>query len=75
MESDKYDIDINTIKKMSLSELDALSQDIREIILDTVSKNGGHLASNLGMVEATIALHKAFDSPKDSIVFDVGHQC
>ena len=75
MESDKYDIDINTIKKMSLSELDALSQDIREIILDTVSKNGGHLASNLGMVEATIALHKAFNSPKDSIVFDVGHQC
>lgn len=75
MESGKYDIDISTLKKMSMSELVDLSQNIREIIIDTVSKNGGHLASNLGMVEATIALHKVFDSPKDRIVFDVGHQC
>ena len=75
MESGKYDIDISALKKMSMSELVDLSQNIREIIIDTVSKNGGHLASNLGMVEATIALHKVFDSPKDRIVFDVGHQC
>lgn len=75
MHSEKYDIDISTIKQMSLSELADLSQSIREIILEAVSKNGGHLASNLGMVEATIALHKVFDSPRDSIVFDVGHQC
>ena len=75
MELDKYEFDIDAIKKMSLPELEILSQDIRDIILDVVSKNGGHLASNLGMVEATVALHKVFDSPKDSIVFDVGHQC
>lgn len=75
MKSGKYDIDIGALKKMSMSELADLSQNIREIIIDTVSKNGGHLASNLGMVEATIALHKVFDSPKDRIVFDVGHQC
>lgn len=75
MESGKHDIDISTLKKMSMSELIDLSQNIREIIIDTVSKSGGHLASNLGMVEATIALHKVFDSPKDRIVFDVGHQC
>lgn len=75
MKSGKYDIDIGALKKMSMSELADLSQNIRETIIDTVSKNGGHLASNLGMVEATIALHKVFDSPKDRIVFDVGHQC
>ena len=75
MEWDKYDIDISTVKKMSFSELEILSQDIRNMILDVVSKNGGHLASNLGMVEATIALHRVFNSPQDSLVFDVGHQC
>lgn len=75
MESGKHDIEISSLKKMSMSELMDLSHNIREIIIDTVSKNGGHLASNLGMVEATIALHKVFDSPKDRIVFDVGHQC
>ncbi len=67
--------DISKIKKMSLSELEKLAADMREKILDTVSANGGHLASNLGMVEATIVLHRMFDSPKDSFVFDVGHQC
>jgi len=69
------EISIDKVKKMSLSELEALAQDIRDKILNAVSKNGGHLASNLGMVEATIVLHKMFDSPKDTIVFDVGHQC
>ena len=63
------------IKEMSSDELLALSKDIRERIIHTVSQNGGHLASNLGMVEATIALHKTFDLDKDKIIFDVGHQC
>ncbi|MBQ8741949.1 MAG: 1-deoxy-D-xylulose-5-phosphate synthase [Clostridia bacterium] len=75
MSSENRDIDINKIKNMSLSELEDLSREIREKIVDAVSKNGGHLASNLGMVEATVVLHKVFDSPKDSLVFDVGHQC
>lgn len=69
------DILTNKIKEMSSDELLALSKDIRERIIRTVSQNGGHLASNLGMVEATIALHKIFDLDKDKIIFDVGHQC
>ena len=63
------------IKNMSLKELEILSDEIRVKLIDTVSKNGGHLASNLGAVELTIALHKVFESPYDQIVFDVGHQC
>lgn len=63
------------IKNLSLAELEILSEEIRFKLIDTVSKNGGHLASNLGAVELTIALHKVFDSPLDQIVFDVGHQC
>ncbi|MDR2535266.1 MAG: 1-deoxy-D-xylulose-5-phosphate synthase [Treponema sp.] len=63
------------LKKLSLSELNRLGTEIREIIVSTVSKNGGHLASNLGVVELTIALHRVFDSPEDKIVWDVGHQC
>ena len=63
------------IKKMDYSSLNALSDEIRELLIDTVAKNGGHLASNLGAVEFTIALHKVFDCPKDQIVWDVGHQC
>ncbi|WP_296968325.1 1-deoxy-D-xylulose-5-phosphate synthase [uncultured Eubacterium sp.] len=63
------------IKKLNIDELDALCGEIREIMIDTVSKNGGHLASNLGAVELTVALHKVFNSPSDQIVFDVGHQC
>ena len=69
------DILTNKINEMSSDELLALSKDIRERIIRTVSQNGGHLASNLGMVEATIALHKIFDLDKDKIIFDVGHQC
>ena len=49
-------------------------QDIRKMLIDTVSKNGGHLASNLGTVELSLAVHRVFDSPEDKIVWDVGHQ-
>lgn len=63
------------IKDLTYSELESLAQEIREKIIDTVSDNGGHLASNLGMVEATIALHRVFNTPDDKIIFDVSHQC
>lgn len=63
------------VKKMNTEQLNELCFVIRQKMLETVSKNGGHLSSNLGAVELTVALHKVFDSPKDSIVFDVGHQC
>jgi len=63
------------IKKLSLRELNTLAQEIREYIVSTVSSNGGHLSSNLGIVELTIALHRVFNSPIDKIVWDVGHQC
>lgn len=64
----------NDLKKMNNSELCELSSEIRRVMIDTVSKNGGHLSSNLGVVELSIALHKVFDSPKDKIIWDVGHQ-
>ena len=63
------------LKTLSEQELKALAEDIREEIIRTVSVNGGHLASNLGAVELTIALHRVFDCPRDQLVFDVGHQC
>lgn len=63
------------IKNLDYEKLTALSGEIRYKLIETVSENGGHLASNLGMVELTVALHKVFDSPKDQIVYDVGHQC
>lgn len=63
------------VKKLNNSELQILCSEIRECIIDTVSKNGGHLASNLGAVELTVALHRTFNSPEDAIIFDVGHQC
>lgn len=62
------------IKHLSYEELDELASQIRHELISTVSKNGGHLASNLGVVELTIALHKCFNSPKDKFIFDVGHQ-
>ncbi len=62
------------VKKLNIKEKQELSQEIREYILDIVSKNGGHLASNLGVVELTIALHSIFDVPNDKIIWDVGHQ-
>lgn len=62
------------IKKLDEKELAELSEEIRKTLIQTVSKTGGHLASNLGVVELTLAIHKVFDSPKDKIVWDVGHQ-
>ena len=62
------------LKQMTADELQTLSCDIRKFLIDSVSKTGGHLASNLGIVELTIGLHKVFDSPRDKIVWDVGHQ-
>ena len=63
------------LKKLTLEEKETLSQEIRDLIIDVTSKNGGHVASNLGVVELTIALHSIFDTPNDKIVWDVGHQC
>lgn len=63
------------LKKLSLNQCVVLAEEIRYAILHTVSVTGGHLASNLGIVEATIALHYVFDSPKDKIIFDTSHQC
>ncbi|MEN2984359.1 MAG: 1-deoxy-D-xylulose-5-phosphate synthase [Dictyoglomaceae bacterium] len=63
------------IKKLSLLQLKKLSSEIRKIIIETVERNGGHLASNLGVVELTLAVHYVFNAPEDKIVWDVGHQC
>jgi 1-deoxy-D-xylulose-5-phosphate synthase len=63
-----------SLKKLNQKELSVLSAEIREMLLKTVTVTGGHLASNLGVVELTIALHRVFDSPKDKIIWDVGHQ-
>lgn len=63
------------LKKLNLSELNILCDEIRSLLIETVSNTGGHLASNLGVIELTVALHKVFNSPTDQIVFDVGHQC
>ena len=62
------------VKNLKLEEKKELAKEIRKYLLDVVSENGGHLASNLGVVELTIALHSVFDIPKDKIVWDVGHQ-
>lgn len=62
------------IKKMSYTELGELCAEIRNAMISTVSKNGGHLSSNLGVVELSVALHKVFNSPSDKIIWDVGHQ-
>jgi 1-deoxy-D-xylulose-5-phosphate synthase len=62
------------LKSMDLREMELLSTQIREFLIDSISKTGGHLASNLGVVELGIALHRIFDSPRDKIVWDVGHQ-
>ena len=62
------------VKKLNIDEQKVLAEEIRKEILNVVSENGGHLASNLGVVELTIALHSVFDLPQDKIVWDVGHQ-
>ena len=64
----------NNIKNMTDEELDILCKDIRKFLVRSVSKTGGHLASNLGVVELTLAIHKVFESPKDKVIWDVGHQ-
>lgn len=63
------------LRGLSDEELNTLCGEIRSIILETVSQNGGHLAPNLGVVELTVAIHLVFDSPRDKIIWDVGHQC
>jgi 1-deoxy-D-xylulose-5-phosphate synthase len=63
------------IRDLNLKELESLATDIREYILDTISKTGGHLAAGLGTVELSIALHYVFNSPVDKIIWDIGHQC
>ncbi|MBN1795830.1 MAG: 1-deoxy-D-xylulose-5-phosphate synthase [Sedimentisphaerales bacterium] len=63
------------LKGLSVSQLKALAEEIRQFILASVSKTGGHLASNLGVVEVTLALHRVFDFSKDKLLWDVGHQC
>ena len=71
---DKEDL-IGLIKSTSVDKLQSIADELRAELIDDVSVSGGHLASNLGVVELTVALHKVFDSPKDKIVWDVGHQC
>jgi len=63
------------LKRLVLPELETLSDEIRTLIIEVVSKNGGHLSSSLGVVELTLALHYVFDTPVDKIIWDVGHQC
>ena len=63
------------LKNMSVKEMELLAVSIREYLINSVAKTGGHLSSNLGIVELTIALHRYFDAPEDKIIFDVGHQC
>ena len=63
------------LKKLTIQECEILAGEIRSVLLNRISEIGGHLGSNLGVVEATIALHYVFDAPKDKIVFDVSHQC
>ena len=65
----------NNLKDLSIAQLKGLCDKLRDIIITTVTNNGGHLSSNLGVVELTVALHYVFNFPEDKIVFDVGHQC
>ena len=62
------------LKKLNINEMEELADEIRQFLIKSISKTGGHLASNLGVVELTLALHKVFDSPKDKLIWDVGHQ-
>ena len=64
----------NDIKKIPVDQLPQLAEDIRRFLIDSISKTGGHLASNLGAVELTMALHYVYNLPEDKIVWDVGHQ-
>ncbi|HAB00660.1 MAG TPA: 1-deoxy-D-xylulose-5-phosphate synthase [Ruminococcaceae bacterium] len=73
----KYLEKVNTpgdLKKLNFGQMQVLAEEIRDFLVESVSKTGGHLASNLGTVELTLAMHKVFDCPKDQLVWDVGHQ-
>ena len=77
MEKYKYLDNINSpedIKRLSVHEMEPLAEEIRDFLIKKVNMNGGHLASNLGVVELSMAIHRVFDSPKDHIIWDVGHQ-
>ncbi len=63
------------VKTLNFDKLPLLSQEIRDFLIENVSKTGGHLSSNLGVIELSVALHRVFDTPKDVFIFDVGHQC
>ncbi len=67
--------DSSDVKKLNSKELALLSEEMREEIIAAINGNGGHLSSNLGILETTVALYKTFDFPKDKLIFDVGHQC
>ena len=62
------------LRGLSTQQLNTLAAEIREFLIEKVSRSGGHLGPNLGVVELTIAMHRIFDSPKDVILFDTGHQ-
>ena len=70
-----FDRYIRSVKEIPDSQLERFCSDIRSFLIENLSKTGGHLASNLGVVELTVALHRAFDTSRDRVVFDVGHQC
>ena len=63
------------VKKLNYEELTILADEMREEMVSVVNDNGGHLSSNLGVIETIVALYKTFDFPKDKLIFDVGHQC
>ena len=67
--------DPNDIKSLNDPQTQLLCIELREFLLKNVSRTGGHLASNLGAVELTVAIHRVFDTSRDRLVFDVGHQC
>lgn len=78
MEELKYLSKVNStkdVKAFAEGDLEGLCRDIREYIIGGITENGGHLASNLGVVELTVAIHRVFDLPSDHLIFDVGHQC
>ncbi|NEE52938.1 1-deoxy-D-xylulose-5-phosphate synthase, partial [Streptomyces sp. SID8455] len=62
------------LDRLSVDELEQLAEEIRTFLVDAVSKTGGHLGPNLGVVELTIALHRVFESPRDKVLWDTGHQ-
>ena len=66
--------DPSFLKELSINELESLSSDIRQFLIQKLSVTGGHIGPNLGVVELTIALHKCFNSPHDKMIWDVGHQ-